>query len=170
MYASVSPLPPHLRPLTTATGQAYQRDFDRDVPLTPQPIPTPPHDTHEATQGAPYRLFDAMSFREEEEPALVDYYRAMERAAEQTHRGALALVRIDRVEGDYEISAEIMQRIDACDALLADFTLSPRNVYFEIGYARGRDKRIIQTARLEHGLGVRCSQLEGDLLPERHRA
>jgi nucleoside 2-deoxyribosyltransferase len=40
-----------------------------------------------------------------------------------------------------------MEVIDTCDALLADFTLSPHNVYFEVGYARGRDKHIIQTAR-----------------------
>ena len=51
------------------------------------------------------------------------------------------------MEGGYEISAEIMQQIGDCDALLGDFTLSPDNVYFEVGYARGRGTPIIQTCR-----------------------
>jgi nucleoside 2-deoxyribosyltransferase len=54
---------------------------------------------------------------------------------------------MDLVEGDFEISHEIMNRIDQADAILADFTLSPKNVYFELGYARGRRKSVIQTAK-----------------------
>jgi hypothetical protein len=142
VYASVNPLPPHLKPITTASGEAYQRESDRNVPIAREPIPI-----RHVPGAAPYRVFVAMSFREEEEPALADYYRAMERAAEQVDSDKLRLVRIDRVEGDYEISAQIMEQIGNCDALLADFTLSPHNVYFEAGYARGRGKPIIQTAR-----------------------
>jgi hypothetical protein len=40
-----------------------------------------------------------------------------------------------------------MTEIDKCNFLIADFTLSPHNIYFEIGYARGAKKKIIQTAR-----------------------
>jgi hypothetical protein len=40
-----------------------------------------------------------------------------------------------------------MDEMDRSDAVIVDFTLSPRNVYFEVGYARGLKKRIIQTAR-----------------------
>ncbi len=40
-----------------------------------------------------------------------------------------------------------MNEIDNSDIVIADFTLSPANVYFELGYARGIRKRIIQTAR-----------------------
>ena len=87
-----------------------------------------------------------MSFRNEEEPALVDYFEAMQRAKEAT-KLPIDLVRIDLVEGDYEISQKIMDEIDKSDVVLADFTLSPANVYFELGYARGRKRRIIQTAR-----------------------
>ena len=47
------------------------------------------------------------------------------------------LVRIDLLDGDYEISLKIMDEIDCSDALLADFTLSPANVYFEFGYGTG---------------------------------
>jgi hypothetical protein len=108
-----------------------------------------------------------MSFRQEEEPPLVDYFRAMERAAERVPSPRIELVRIDRVEGDYEISARIMEEIDRCDALLADFTLNPRNVYFELGYARGT-KRIIQTARRDTPLEFDVRNLEDVVLPERH--
>ena len=43
----------------------------------------------------------------------------------------------------------VMDQIDECDVIVADFTLSPANVYFELGYGRGKGKRIIQTARSE---------------------
>ena len=59
---------------------------------------------------------------------------------------------MDLVEGDFEISQQIMEEIDAAQIGLADFTLSPNNVYFELGYARGKGKRIIQTARKDTGL------------------
>jgi hypothetical protein len=143
VYASVNALPPHLKPATTATGEAYVRHGAADIPVPREP---PPPVRRQPNQS-PYRVFVAMSFREEEEPALVDYFRAMQRAAERVDAAAIELVRIDRVEGDYEISAQVMAQIDQCDAVLADFTLSPRNVYFEAGYARGREKPIIQTAR-----------------------
>lgn len=92
------------------------------------------------------RAFVAMSFREEEEPALVDYFRAMQRAVDTT-KLPIELFRIDLLEGDYEISQKIMDEIRKSDIVLADFTLSPANVYFEVGYARGCNRQIIQTAR-----------------------
>lgn len=142
VYASVNPLPPHLRPATTATGDAYERREDRNVRVEQYPV-----SLHPADSGERCRVFVAMSFREEEEPALVDYHRAMQRAAARVDDDRLELLRMDEVEGDYEISAQISEQIDGCDAILADFTLSPHNVYFELGYARGRDKQVIQTAR-----------------------
>lgn len=91
-------------------------------------------------------VFVAMSFRIDEDPALIDYFEAMRRAADKT-RLPLDLRRIDRVEGDFEISQRILTEIDIAGIVIADFTLSPRNVYFEVGYARGKGKRVIQTAR-----------------------
>jgi nucleoside 2-deoxyribosyltransferase len=40
-----------------------------------------------------------------------------------------------------------MTEIDHTDVVLADFTLSPQNVYYEVGYARGKGKTLILTAR-----------------------
>ena len=75
----------------------------------------------------------------------------MQRAVTVT-RLPIELRRIDLVEGDYEISQEVMNEIDEADIVLADFTLNARNVYFELGYARSAQKRIIQTARKETAL------------------
>jgi len=85
-----------------------------------------------------------MSLREAEEPALIDYWHAMRRAATRA-RGNFDLRRIDHVEGTYEIIDRIFHEIDAADLVIADLTLSPANVYLELGFARGRDKPIIQT-------------------------
>lgn len=92
------------------------------------------------------KIFVAMSFRDEEEPSLVDYYKAMERAIKNT-KLPITTSRMDKVEGDYEISQQIMEEIDKADIVIADFTLSSQNVYFEVGYARAKSKRIIQSAR-----------------------
>ena len=92
--------------------------------------------------------FVAMSFRAEEEPSLVDYYRAMERAIENI-KLPIKLIRMDLIEGDFEISQGIMDKIDGVDIVIADFTLNSANVYFELGYARASNKRIIQIARKE---------------------
>lgn len=120
--------------------------------------------------------FVAMSFRAEEEPSLVDYYRAMERAIENI-RLPIKLLRMDLKEGDYEVSQGIMDEIAKVDIVIADFTLNSANVYFELGYARAKNKRIIQTAKkgtvLEFDVGSwrttfyrNATELEEKLKPE----
>ena len=92
------------------------------------------------------RIFVAMSFRHEQEPALVDYWHAMQRAAKRA-AGEFDLRKIDEIEGGYEIVTRICREIDSADLVIADLTLSPANVYLELGYARGKGKRVIQTCR-----------------------
>ena len=70
----------------------------------------------------------------------------MNRAVSQT-KLPMQLCRIDLAEGDYEISQKVLDEIANCEIILADLTLSPRNVYFELGYGRGLGKRVIQVAR-----------------------
>ena len=139
-YAIVSPAPPEFRPVRTSDGTPYQRSGTSVIRVEEAVQPKPPRDSRQV------RIFIAMSFREEEEPALVDYFTAMERAAKST-KLPINLFRIDHSDGDYEISQQIMNEILASDAVIADFTLSPRNVYFELGFARGARKRVLQTAR-----------------------
>ena len=134
--------------ITTSTGTFYQRDLTKvvEVPATNFLEPEIRTKIFSVKPGKEVVVFVAMSFRGEEEPALVDYFRAMERAANATEL-PIKLVRVDLVEGDYEISQRIMDEIDKADAVIADFTLNSSNVYFELGYARGKKRRIIQTAR-----------------------
>ena len=97
-------------------------------------------------QWDPVRVFVAMSFQDLEEPTLVDYWYAMLRAAERA-RQEFKLVRLNEIEGGYEIVDRIYREIDAAHLMIADLTLSSANVYTEIGYALGRQKRVIQTCR-----------------------
>jgi len=101
---------------------------------------------HSGQNPSAIRVFVAMSFREHDEPTLVDYWHAMLRAAERARR-QFNLVRLDEIDGDYEIVNRIYGEIDAAHLVIADLTLSSANVYLEIGYARGRQKRVIQTCR-----------------------
>ncbi len=138
IYVWVDAVPASEGPVATARGEAFVRDNTQDVLISP-PTEATPSETS-------LKVFVAMSFREEEEPALVDYWEAMLRAASACG-GSVELHRIDLREGDYEISNEIMQQIDEAHLVIADFTLNSRNVYFELGYARGNKKQVIQTAR-----------------------
>lgn len=146
VWAVVSPAD---EPVVTAKGSYWIRRADRTWAAE---LPQPNVLTEDQPAGSglpqagPIRVFVAMSFREEEEPALVHYWQAMLRAAKQSRR-EFDLRRIDEIEGDYEIMERIYQEIDAAHLVIADLTLSPANVYLELGYARGRGKPVIQTCR-----------------------
>src|SRR6185295_19981771 len=88
---------------TTAEGRVYLRRGSRieEVPLTT----TADDSTVSAREGGSLRGFVAMSFHEEQEPALVDYFEAMKRAADQA-QCPIELHRIDLKEGDYDITSE----------------------------------------------------------------
>jgi hypothetical protein len=149
VYALVDPAPSSVRPILTATGEAYQRRGSSSIQLSDEALRTflQPDSPNVVTSKRQVKLFIAMSFRTEQEPSLIDYFEAIKRAIKKTDL-PIEVVRIDLVDGDFEISAEIMRRIEECEIVLADFTLTPPNVYFEIGYARGcKDREIIQTAR-----------------------
>jgi hypothetical protein len=149
VYADVDPAPEHLRPTVTATGQIYLRRGSTSQLVGTTEVSTllEGQESLQVRSGRRCRVFVAMSFRQEQEPALVDYYAAIERAVVATQL-PLDLVRIDLVDGDYEISQRIMDEIDTCEIIVADFTLTPPNVYFELGYARGcKNKQIVQTCR-----------------------
>lgn len=150
VYVKIEKVPGGDFPILTSRGELFQRTFSHETAHSILHL----SDIHIEAERRVV-VFLAMSFKEEEEPSLVDYYRAMERATKET-KLPIDLVRVDLVEGDYEISQKIMEQIDKSDIVLADFTLNSRNVYFELGYARGINRRIIQTARKE-------TQLEFDV-------
>jgi hypothetical protein len=134
----------------TAEGAYWRRTSDRiytdEIPLQEDLIRDPSGSREFLSESDPIRVFVAMSFREEEEPALVDYWQAMLRAAKSARRN-FDLRRINLFEGDYDIVDQIYKEIDAAHMVIADLTLSSANVYLELGYARGRGKYVIQTCR-----------------------
>jgi predicted HTH transcriptional regulator len=140
VYAQIDKAPEHLAPISTGEGKIYKRVGDNIRPQQTRAFSLKTENTKKI------KGFVAMSFRIEEEPALIDYFNAMLRAASNTGL-PIELIRMDLEEGDYEISQEIMNKIKDSDFLIADFTLNSHNVYFEAGFARGRELSIIQTTR-----------------------
>jgi nucleoside 2-deoxyribosyltransferase len=178
VYAVVQKVSAHYGPIMSARGEIYQRSGQTIVMIPGSSLKGAIRSIIEKPEEKKDGItaFVAMSFREEEEPSLIDYYKAMERAILNC-KLPIKLRRVDLVEGDYEISQKIMGEIDKADIVIADFTLSSRNVYFELGYARGLERRIIQTARkgTQMEFDVRnwrtifyrnATELEEKLLPE----
>lgn len=134
------------RPVITAEGSYWHRSGSVNLRSLPPPAKDTPLPIVPSPRDRPIRVFVAMSFREEKEPALADYWNAMQRAAEKAN-AEFIVQRIDQIEGDYAIMQQIYKEIEDADLVIADLTLSPPNVYLEIGYARGRDKTVIQMCR-----------------------
>lgn len=139
---SVPDIPEELKPVRTVDGTVYTRRDDRVVRVSPNTLP-PPSD---ATEQKEIRIFVAMSFQVDREPALVDYYHAMKRAMERSGI-KYQIDRVDEVHGDYEVTAKIEEMIASADVVIADFTLNSPNVYYEAGIARGSKVYTIRTAR-----------------------
>lgn len=175
-FAAIETSPFYVKPIYTSQGDIFVRTHDNPVPSTNFYPDDARRKILSIQSGKDVGVFVAMSFRNEEEPHLEDYYRAMERAAIETEL-PIKLCRMDMIEGDFEISQEIMVKIDDADIVLADFTLNSRNVYFEVGYGRGRGKQIIQSARIGAKLEFdirnwktsfyrNATELEKKLIPE----
>jgi Putative DNA-binding domain len=145
VYAQVDKAPDYLSPISTGEGKFYKREGEASRLYQTKTF------SMREKPDKKIRGFVAMSFRIEEEPALIDYFNAMLRATIKSEL-PIELIRMDLDEGDYEISQEIMNKISESDFLIADFTLNSHNVYFETGFARGKGLPIIQTARKETDL------------------
>ena len=179
VYAIVDKVPSHLGPVLSSKGEFLKRDGTRIISVPGSSLKGVLRQFAETLKDEnkkEFKIFIAMSFRDEEEPALEDYYRAMQRAVKRT-KMPIVLRRVDLIDGDFEISQKIMDEIDTSDAIIADFTLTSRNVYFELGYARGKGIRIIQTARKGTSLEFdirnwktifyrNATELEEKLIPE----
>ena len=77
-------------PVVTAEGAYWRRASNRvqraELPAQGLVVREPSASSASLPEEGPVRVFVAMSFREEEEPALVDYWQAMLRAAKQARR------------------------------------------------------------------------------------
>lgn len=148
VYAIVERVSNSYLPIMTSRGEIYNRKSTRVILKSGARKKTSYASEKEELikHSKEISAFVAMSFRDEEEPALIDYFKAMKRAINSINL-PIKIKRVDLVEGDYEISHKIMTEIDESDIVIADFTLNSSNVYFEVGYARASKRRIIQTAR-----------------------
>lgn len=148
LYCIVGEVPPGYGPIHSSAGELYVRAGTRTLvkPITSRNTPETERRPPSQKEFDPLKLFVAMSFRNEEEPALEDYYNAMRRAADKAEH-AIHVYRMNEIDGGYEITQEILKKIDESDIVLADFTLQSRNVYLEFGYARGKGRQVIVTAR-----------------------
>lgn len=142
LVVSVPDVPEELKPVRTVDGSVYIRHNDHVVRASVNPLPRPSG----AAEKKGIKIFVAMSFQVEREPALVDYYHAMKRAIERSGI-KYHIDRVDEVHGDYEVTVKIEELIASADVVIADFTLNSPNVYYEAGIARGCDVYTIRTAR-----------------------
>ncbi len=162
VYVEVLKAPPNLAPIATAEGEFFVRKGRTYQKVDGEELIRAARNSTSSVAGRPLnsttraktsrrkagalQLFVAMSFAFEEEPSLVDYFEAIRRAVRRAPR-KLEIKRVDLIPGDYEISQAVMDMIADADIVLADFTRSPQNVYFEAGFARGCGKPVLQTAR-----------------------
>lgn len=78
------------------------------------------------------------------DPLLDDAYAAVERACAAVGQ---RVERVDRVAFTGEITEKILSSIEMAGTVIADLTHERPNVYYEIGFAHGRGKQVVLTAR-----------------------
>ncbi len=77
-------------------------------------------------------------------PEFAPLFAAMERAC---HRAGYECKRVDTDPHADHIDNRLIDMLNRCRFVIADFTEDSRNVYFEAGYARGMGKSVIWTRR-----------------------
>jgi hypothetical protein len=105
------------------------------------------HELDQRTLNAPSpianKVFVLMSFSQAQNKV----YRAMKAAGRLVDiPGGLRVERIDSRTGDYKITSEILRSIREAALLVCDLSEERPNVYYELGYARGRGKTVLHCA------------------------
>lgn len=85
-------------------------------------------------------VFVIISFSSDMEPIFEGI-----KAAGDAH--SLKVIRVKDIVGDYRITDKIIENIHAAKFIVADLTHERPNVYFELGYARGLNKKVITVAK-----------------------
>jgi len=89
-------------------------------------------------------FFVLMSF--ENDPTLLDAYEGIIRGVHDWNP-EVTVERVDNIEEDFKISEKIIECINRAHVIIADLTYERPNVYYELGYARAKGKKIIHTAK-----------------------
>jgi hypothetical protein len=98
----------------------------------------------ESIQSTPEEItnlvFVIMAIRNDMDPV----FKGIESAAKQFN---LSAKRVIDVPGDYRITEKIISMIQSAKFIVADLTHERPNVYFELGFARGKNKTVITIAK-----------------------
>jgi hypothetical protein len=128
VVSSSDPKPAELVDIEKLTEQAALRVFERFG-----------FDTRQTGDGLEQRskaIFVVMSFEREMDPT----FEAIRSAA---RRVGMDAERIKDLKADFMVTETILQKIDSARLVVVDLTLERPNVYFELGYARGRGKAVV---------------------------
>lgn len=117
----------------------YDIPFDK-VELFPRAFQKPAIPGHGEEEDY---VFVLMSFVKD--PRLDDAYDAIVRGVKRWNRKA-SVERVDQIEEDFKITDKVIECIDKAALIIADLTGERPNVYYELGYARAKGKRLIHTA------------------------
>ena len=117
----------------------YVIPFDK-VELFPRAFQKPA--IHRRGEEEDY-VFVLMSF--EKDPRLDDAYDAIVRGVTRWNPNA-TVERVDQIEEDFKITDKVLECIDKATLIIADLTGERANVYYEVGYARAKEKLLIHTA------------------------
>ncbi|MDN3353684.1 toll/interleukin-1 receptor domain-containing protein [Actinomadura sp. DC4] len=140
------------------TGIGRLAELLREVVSSPDPKPAELVDIEELSEQAALRVFERfgfdthhragrpqlrakmifviISFDGEMEPT----FEAIRSAAE---RVGMEAERIKDLDADFMVTDTILYKIDSARLVVADLTLERPNVYFELGYARGKGKTVV---------------------------
>jgi guanylate kinase len=92
-------------------------------------------------------IFVLMSFNPDN-PALIDYYHAMQRAVNKLDMG-LRCINLDAIDDSSKLTDTAKKSIENCRLAIVDLTENKPNVFYELGFAHGIKKKCIITAYSE---------------------
>ena len=78
-----------------------------------------------------------------------DIYDALKMAGKMVEGRTLVIERVSEPYGDYIITERIEKSIKRAELIICDLSEKSPNVYYELGYARAKNKMIIMTAKKE---------------------
>lgn len=96
------------------------------------------------------------------ESSMNDVHQAVIRAPALSDRPNFIIERLDSIIDDYTITDKIIQCIKKSEFVVADLSLERPNVYYELGYARGIGKEVLQLAHANTKLHFDISGVRTD--------
>lgn len=163
--ARYSDLPPGLSHIQAANlNDGYQSTLDKleraiyELSASSEPPVAQEVDIDKIVEDAIDRTLKRLGYDTREEPKSVkidenaifviisfdpDMEPAFEAIASAAERVGMVAKRTKDLDGDFQITETILEKIRSAKLVVADLTNERPNVYFELGYARGKGKKIV---------------------------